>query len=210
MSEITLYNYELDESAYKIRLLASFLGLEIKLRGVDMFPGGEHATPEFLALSPNGNLPVIIDGEMVLSGAEVCLAYLANAYHPGRDWYPLEARTFGEIHKWMDFATVNLQTAIIARRHALFDVPTDRDAANLAARQAFRIMDDHMIRRGFDGKTWFAGEAASIADIALFPSFALSRDFGIDHDEYPALRKWSRRFRALPGFRSMPGIPDYH
>jgi hypothetical protein len=39
---------------------------------------------------------------------------------------------------------------------------------------------------------------------------ALSRDFGVDHDEYPALRRWARRFRKLPGFLTMPGIPDYH
>ena len=36
------------------------------------------------------------------------------------------------------------------------------------------------------------------------------RQFGIDHDEYPALRRWARRFRTLPGFKTMPGIPDYH
>ena len=41
-------------------------------------------------------------------------------------------------------------------------------------------------------------------------SWLRSRDFGIDHDEYPALRRWARRFRALPGFKTMPGIPDYH
>jgi glutathione S-transferase len=210
MADLTLYNYELDESAYKIRLLASFLGLDIKLRGVDMFPGGEHRTPEFLALSPDGSLPVIKDGDFILSGAEACLSYLANTYHPGRDWFPLEARTFAEIQYWLVFAALRLQPAITARRHALFDVPADNDAVTGSARQALRLMDDHMIRRGFGGKAWFAGDAASIADIALFPSFALSRDFGVDHDEYPALRKWGRRLRSLPGFRSMPGIPDYH
>jgi glutathione S-transferase len=46
--------------------------------------------------------------------------------------------------------------------------------------------------------------------VALFPLFALSRDFGIDHDEFPGLRRWIRRFRALDGFITMPGIPDYH
>ena len=43
-----------------------------------------------------------------------------------------------------------------------------------------------------------------------FPAFALSRDFGIDHDAFPALRRWARRLRRLPGFVTMPGIPDYH
>lgn len=210
MGELTLLNYELDENAYKVRLLASFLGLDLVLQGVDMFPGGEHLAPPFRALSPTGALPVLRDGEHVIAGAEACLAYLANAYLPGRDWLPLDARAFGDIQHWLVFAAHRLEPAIVARRNALFDTPTDIEGARGAAAAAFSLMEDHMIRRGFDGRDWFAGESATIADIALFPSFALSRDFGIDHDEYPALRKWSRRFRRLPGFKTMPGIPDYH
>ena len=67
-----------------------------------------------------------------------------------------------------------------------------------------------MTGRHFDGKEWFVGDAPTFADLALFPSFALSRDYGVDHDEYPALRRWIRRFRTLNGFHTMPGIPDYH
>ena len=51
---------------------------------------------------------------------------------------------------------------------------------------------------------------AEVIRLALFPAIALSRDHGIDHEAYPALRRWMRSVRALPGFRTMPGIPDYH
>lgn len=210
MGQLTLYNYELDEGAYTIRLFASFLGLELTLRGLNMFPGGEHLGPAFKTLSPQGALPVLTDDDAVVSGTAACLAYLANAYHPGRDWLPLEPHPFAEVQHWLAFAGHRLDAAIAARRNALFDAPVDREAANRSASDAFRLMDDHMIRRGFDGLDWFAGERPTIADVALFPSFALSRDFGIDHDEYPGLRKWARRFRSLPGFKTMPGIPDYH
>jgi glutathione S-transferase len=54
-----------------------------------------------------------------------------------------------------------------------------------------------------------AGAGPTIADVAVFPAIALSRDAEIEHDEYPALRRFIRRFRALPGFVTMPGIPDY-
>jgi glutathione S-transferase len=210
MSDLTLYNYELDEGTYKIRLLASFLGLDIQLKGVNMFPGREHETADFLALSPSGRLPILRDDDYVISGAEACLAFLANTYHPGRQWLPLDPRIFGDVQHWLAFAARDLEPAILARRNALFDIPLDLNAAVSAAKTALRIMDDHMIRRGFDGVEWFAASDPTIADIALFPSFALSRDFGVDHDEYPALRRWARRFRAIEGFKTMPGIPDYH
>lgn len=210
MGRLTLFNYELDEGAYKLRLLASFLGLELSLEGIDMFPGGEHLGPAFKVLSPTGAMPVLKDDDFVLSGAEACLAYMANTYHPGREWLPLDPRPFAEVQHWLAFAALRLAPAIDARRNALFDMPADRSAVRRSAAGALLIMNDHMVKRGFDGKEWFAGDRATIADIALFPSFALSRDFGIDHNEYPALRKWARRFRALPGFKTMPGIPDYH
>ena len=41
-------------------------------------------------------------------------------------------------------------------------------------------------------------------------SIALSRDFGVEHDEYPALRRWIRRFRGIDGFVVMPGIPAFY
>jgi glutathione S-transferase len=99
---------------------------------------------------------------------------------------------------------------IAARRHTLFDAPGNERALRASARHALRIMDDHITARGFSGEEWFAAPHATVADIALFPAFALSRDFGVDHDEFVALRRWARRFRALPGFTTMPGIPDYH
>ncbi len=66
-----------------------------------------------------------------------------------------------------------------------------------------------MTRRGFEGGAWFVGEDPTLADVALFPSIALSRDLGIDHEAYPALRRWMRRVRHLDGFIVMPGIPQY-
>ncbi len=86
----------------------------------------------------------------------------------------------------------------------------DGPAVASAAKAAFRIMEDVMVRREFEGATWFADAHPTIADIALFPSIALSRDAGIEHDAYPALRRWIRRVRAMPGFRTMPGIPEFY
>ena len=71
-------------------------------------------------------------------------------------------------------------------------------------------MDDHIIKREFGGSEWFVGGAATVADVALFPAIALSRDFGIDYDEFAGLRRWMGRVRKLPGFITMPGIPAFY
>jgi glutathione S-transferase len=92
----------------------------------------------------------------------------------------------------------------------MFETPADMAAAIRGARGAFRDMEDHMTARELDGGDWFVGGKPTIADVALFPAIALSRDTGIEHDAYPALGRWIRRFRGLPGFRTMPGVPDYY
>jgi glutathione S-transferase len=210
MPQITLYNYELDENSYRARLLLSMLGLEWKTIAVDMVPGQEHKKPQMLALSPLATLPVLQDGDLVLHGTGAILLYIAKAYDPAKRWLPDDPAAFGDVVKWLGFCEAALAPAVEARLQALFDAPGDEAALRARARKAFRIMDDHMTARHFDGKQWFSGDGATLADLALFPSFALSRDFGVDHDEYPALRRWIRRFRSLAGFHTMPGIPDYH
>ncbi|WP_267555132.1 glutathione S-transferase family protein [Rhizobium rhizogenes] len=210
MAGITLYNYEMDEGSYRARLLLSMLKLDHTMVAVDMFPGREETKPAMLALNPAGTMPVLSDNDLVLHGAEAILAYLAKAHDPAGLWLPEDAPAFGATMMWLHFSATALAPAVAARLKSLFDTPGDETALYAAARKAFRIMDDHMTLRQFDGLEWFVGDGPTLADLTLFPSFALSRDYGIDHDDYPALRRWVRRFRTIEGFRTMPGIPDYH
>ncbi|MDB5523027.1 MAG: gstc [Rhizobium sp.] len=210
MPDLVLHNFEMDENCYRARLMLAALGLEYRPVAVNMFPGQEQKRLPMLAINPTGSMPVLTDGELVLSGTAAILLYLAKTYDAPGAFLPADARAFGEVVKWVGFSETMLAPAIDARLKSLFGTPGDEAALKAAARKAFRIMDDHMTARHFDGKEWFAGDGPTLADIALFPSFALSRDYGIDHDEFPALRRWTRRFRTLKGFRTMPGIPDYH
>ncbi|RST86767.1 glutathione S-transferase family protein [Aquibium carbonis] len=207
---LVLYNYDLDENCYKVRLALSMLKLEHETIAVNAFPGREQETPPFLALNPMGTLPILKDGEQTLFGAEAVLAHLARTHDPAGTWLPVEGEAFAAVMQWLFFASGDLSAAGRARANALFGPPGDETALRAAARRAIMAMEDVMVANGFRAREWFADERHTIADVALFPAFALSRDFGVDHDEFPALRKWARRFRAIPGFLTMPGIPDYH
>jgi glutathione S-transferase len=207
---IRLYDYHLDENGFRVRLLLSMLGLSFETVAVDKAPGREQQKPPMLALNPTGTLPILEDGDVRLFGTAAILAYLVRAYAPDSPWLPAGAADFGRVQQWLGFSTRELKPAIDAREAALFTSEGASDSDLSAARKAFRIMNDHVTLRQIEGFDWFVGGAPTLADLALLPSFALSRDCGIDHDEYPALRRWLRRFRALPGFITMPGVPDYH
>lgn len=207
---ITLYDYELSASCYKIRLLLALLKLEYKRVAVDFFPGYEHRKPAFLKLNPLGQLPVLTDGDLILRDAQTILSYLAKAYDVSGKWLPDEPAAFGQVMMWLFFTASELSAATAARLNSLLDFPADKKAVRAAARKAFRIMDDHMTRREFDGASWFVGDHPTLADLVLFPSIALSRDFDQEHDEFAALRRWMRRLRDLDNFIVMPGIPEYY
>jgi len=210
VTELTLYDDELDEQCYKTRLLLGALGRSYRKIPVDVHPGAEHRSPPLLKFNPQATLPILTEDDLVLCGAESILAYIARKYDTTRTWFPDEPAALGRIMQWLTFAGGDLQAASTARANALFECEADATAVHRTSRRAFRLMDDHMIKREFDDAAWFVGSTPTIADIALFPAIALSRDFGIDHDEYPALRRWMRRIRAIPGFITMPGIPAFH
>lgn len=208
--DITLYDFELSASCYKIRLLLSLLEIEYRKVPINFFPAFEHRKPVFLKINPLGQLPALTDGDVVLRDAQAILAYLAKAYDKSGKWLPEEPVAFGQVMMWLFFAASELSAATLARLNALLDFPADGPAATLAARKAFRVVDDHMTRREFAGDAWVVGDHATLADLVLFPSIALSRDFGVEHDQFPALRRWIRRLRGLDNFIVMPGIPEFY
>lgn len=207
---LTLYDFELSEGCYRVRLLLSLLKLKHDEVTVNVFPGFENQQPEFLRINPLGQVPVLRDGELTLRDTQAILAYLARKFDATGRWLPNDPAPLGEVLMWLFFTSSELAPAATARLHDMLGFPADGAAARKAARKAFRIMDDAMTAREQSGGSWFVGDQATLADISLFPSIALSRDFGVEHDEYPALRRWIRRVRGLDGFIAMPGIPAFY
>jgi glutathione S-transferase len=199
-----LHAFALCERSYTARLGAALMGVPLTVVAVDAMPGREHLTPRYRALNPRGSLPILVDGDTVLAEPGAILARLA-AENPA--WLPSGA--LPAILEWLGFAASDLGAVSAIRARLLFDDPDLAPADRRRARDAFRVMEDALALRAIDGLGWFAADRPTIADVALFPAFALSRDLGIDHQDFPALTAWLHRIRALPGFVTMPGIPDY-
>jgi len=205
---LKLHDYVLSGSCYKVRLLLALLKLDYERVPVDFHPGRQHKSADYLALNPLGQIPILEDGPLVLRDAQAILAHLANTYDPDKNWLPRDER-FGQVMMWLSFAGGELMALSAARMHDMLGYELDSETARANGRKALRILDDHFTDRGIDGAQWIVGDAPTIADIACFPYVALSHDCGIGYEDYPAISLWQRRVRKLPGFVSMPGIPDY-
>ncbi|HKK13872.1 MAG TPA: glutathione S-transferase N-terminal domain-containing protein [Gammaproteobacteria bacterium] len=94
---IRLYDYERSGNCYKVRLLLALLGLPWERVPVDL-RRGEERRPEFLALNPRGQVPVLTDGDWVVWDSQAILVYLARRYG-GAQWLPQEARPLAEVQQ---------------------------------------------------------------------------------------------------------------
>ncbi|HRY22988.1 MAG: glutathione S-transferase family protein [Geminicoccaceae bacterium] len=205
---LTLYDYELSGSCYKVRLMLGFLGLPHETRHVDFHPGREHKSDAFLAINPLGQLPVLDDDGYVLRDANAILTYLASAHDPGGRWgFGGDAARNGRIAEWLGFASDLTGTIGAARLHDAFFHDIDADAARAGGKRLLRILDEHLWFQERQGAAWLApGDHPSIADIACFPYTALAQDADLDLADCPAIRRWHDRFKRVPGFTVMPGV----
>lgn len=206
---LTLYDYELSGNCYKIRLMMSFLGIAHETEMIDFYPGEEHKSPKFRQINPLGQLPVIDDDGMVLRDAQAILVYLASKYDASGRWYPRDDPSMlGLIAQWLFFADALTATASAARLHdGMFYHEIDVDAARSGAHRLFRVLDEHLFFAEQQGQGWICpGDHPTIADIACFPYIMLSEEGGVSRIDYPAIRRWSDRFKRIPKFVGMSGI----
>lgn len=214
MSAPILYNFDLDDQCYRVKLTASILAVELEIKNVNAFPGYEHRAIQYLLMNPMGRLPILTHDERTFNQVSAMQLYLNNLSERGGHFVPSDPADYCLMLDWMLFADQDLKCASKARAMSLMDNSQDKDrdlsALTSDAKRMFHVIEDHLSEQEICDHGYVVGDTISLADIALVPAFALSRDIGIDHDEFPALSKWLRRVRSVDGFMTMPGIPDYH
>jgi len=196
-----LYDYVLSASCYKVRLMASLIRAELALEAVNFHPAQDHKSPEMLALNPAGTLPVLRDGDLVLSDSADILTHLVA---DAPEWLAREGR------KWIDFASDLNASLGMARLHDILNYEADIDQARSIGVKQLRALEAHLTERRFEGKIFLTADTPTIEDIACFPNVALAPDGGVSLDMYPSIRLWMRAIRSLSGFVEMPGIHRLH
>ncbi|MCY4221159.1 MAG: glutathione S-transferase N-terminal domain-containing protein [Thiotrichales bacterium] len=196
---IKLYGMALSGNAYKARLLLELLGLEYEEIPVNL-RNGENRTESFLALNPRGQIPTLIDGEVTVWDSQAILVYLARRY--GEAWLPTDPEPMAEVMQWLAVAENEL---LFGLAHARAVLSFGRDY-NLTYCQAYGRAGLKVLEQRLAGHEWLAAGRPTIADIACMPYVALSHQGEVPLDEFPSVRAWIDRIRALPGFIPMAGI----
>ena len=202
---LRLYDNCLSGNGYKPRLLLAHLGRRYERVELDILKG-ETRTPDFLALNPNGRIPVLALGDgTCIAESNAILYFLAE----GSPFLPEERVARALVLQWMFFEQYSHEPNIAVARHWVQHVEmTEAQRAQLPARReaghaALAVMERHL-----GGSEWFGGGAASIADIALYAYTHVAGEGGFDLDPYPAIGAWLARVEDLPGHVPMNPAPE--
>jgi glutathione S-transferase len=164
---------------------------------------GGQDTPEFLAMNPNGTVPVLQDedGEPLWETGAI-LRYLCNRYG-GAPFWPQDLKNRTGVDKWAEWSKINIAlnfTAPIFWR-VVRTAPQDRDEAAIG--EAIGVLckkldiAEHQVSR----HAFLAGDEFTLADIRFGHVLYRYFDIAIERPDHPALRRYYDRLSARPAFR---------
>jgi glutathione S-transferase len=164
-------------------------------------PFGGNRDPEYLKLNPNGLVPTVIDGDLVMWESNTICRYLA-ATRGGERLYPKDPAARTHVERWMDW-----QLSVVAgpMGQLLFGLIRSKpeavdhaaiEAARRRALTAWTIVDDAVKDQPF-----LAGDNLTLAEIVLGTQIYRWFNFPIERLELSNLRAWYERMSGRPGFK---------
>lgn len=206
---ISLYCFGESGNAYKAALPMELSGLDWKPVFVDFF-NGETRTAGFRKLNPMGEVPVMVDGDLVLSQSGVIQHHVAEL--TGRFGGNTEAER-REVLRWVLWDNHKNSSISGTTRFIMNFLPEGQRSQEVIgwlqgrARGARKTLESVLADRD-----WLVGSGPTIADFACCGYLYYPEPFGFERAEWPQIDRWLDRISALDGWRHpydlMPGHPS--
>jgi len=192
---MTLYEFAPTRSV-RVRWTLQELELDFDAVAVDL-PAGSHRAPEFLKINPAGKIPVLVDGNVVLTESVAIVLYLAEQY-PAKPLIPTDAAQRAQLYRWLLFAATELEQPLwrITRHTAIYPeadrLPGDVRLAGAEFAAMAGVLAAHMGDRRV-----VVGWDVTVADFVTAYTLDWATQFGLLED-FPGLTDYVRRMYARP------------
>ncbi len=203
---ITLHHYP-SNASFAPHVLLREIGAPFQLQLVDRAQNA-HKSAAYLRLNPNGLIPVLVDGDLVLYETAAILLHLADT-HPAAGLAPaLGSAERAHFYKWMFWASNTLQASLIhyfyperlAAEGNTAGAAEVKAAAEAKVRQCLAQIDAHLASHG---GPWFLGEGYSALDPFVFMLCRWTRGFASrPARDYPHTGPYLQRLLARPAVQA--------
>jgi len=186
----------------KVCALARHLEAPVTFVHVDLAKG-EHRRPAFLALNPNGKVPVLQTDRGSLWESSAILCFLAR--RAGSPLWPEDEEGQIELLRWLSWDAQHFAPAAggLYFEHVIRPMfglgppdPAAVEAATADFRKYARVLDDHL-----QGRPYLLGDALSVADFAAAAALPYAEAARIPLGDFPAVARWHARLEELPAWR---------
>lgn len=197
MSSLRIYGIARTR-AFRALWIAKEVGVDYEHLPIEIGDAGAK-TPEFLAINPNGRLPVIVDGDFVLFESLAITLYLAKKHSPGK-LYPGTLEGEAKAWQWTMWALTEVDRGVnIWSLHAVRLPPAERDAAKRdealkVIAKPFQILDAAVAKQDY-----LVGSEFTVADLNV--AAVISRAIEMDLSAVPHLKAWLTRCLCRPAAR---------
>ena len=190
----------------KVRFALLELGLACEIVPINLTTG-EHRTPEFLALNPNGRVPVLTDGDLTLWESHAILAYLGEK--TGKLW-PTSAAGQADVLRWLFFLSGHVAppaTDLAFNRIAVkvLGLPAD-EAAIARGEKALPAVISILEGQLAHGK-WLLGSDFTLVECAYGPVLNVIEKAGFSFGTFPKVGSYLDAIRSRPAWQETPKLP---
>lgn len=191
-------------NGYKVSIMLEEIGMPYTVHAIDLLKG-EQKTPEFLAMNPNGRIPVIVDhdnDEFVVFESGAILVYLAEKTG---QLLPADEKPRSQVLQWLMFQMGGLGPmmgqANVFHRYFPERIPAAIHRYQSEGRRLLGVLDGQL--RGRD----YLCDDYSIADIACWPWAVTHEWSGIDIEGLVDLEAWLERMAERPAVARGRQVP---
>lgn len=193
-------------NGHKVSILLEEAGIEYRAFRLRLTKGDQRHE-DFLAMNPNGRIPVIRDADtgFVLAESGAILFYLA---HKSGRFEPTDDETRFRTLQWAMFQMAHVGPMLGQLWHFMHADPPNPAAVERFFKECDRIYN--VLNRQLADTPYLGGSEYGIADMLTYPWADSPVDYGYRLDDYPHLRRWLAEIGARPAVQRGLKVPDEH
>lgn len=181
-----LHGHPMSNHALRVQALLEEFEVEYELHIVD-FEAQENQSEAFLKLNPNGKVPVLEDGDVVLWESHAIMRYLCEKYERF-DWYPKDMIDRINVEKWLDWCHTRINPEAVTIAFNTFrNTGADEKITN-AKGWIKKILP--VLEGVFKAQPYLCGDKPTIADLSLLSSLMYLKMCNAGMEEFPITSKW--------------------